>query len=177
MNVHVESNIEFDFTKAHRVVEYENLFAGLPGASPNQRNQFWPGIDFHIEDAPDDVIWLEVKSWNPAQFAPRDRGGQRRSFQCKMKSKSYPMEVREKFLGASAFFAWDSRPIPLKVRFLLLLEPPHPMDSALILTFGHKVRSQLMPPRILTWRRRMEVSALTLAEWNRRFPDYPARII
>ena len=177
MSVFVESDIEFDFTKAHRVIEYENLMAGLPGASANQRNTFWPGIDFHIEDAPDDVIWLEVKSWHPASIAPKYRGGSRRSFQCKMKSKTYAKEIREKFLGVSAFFLWDNRPVPEKVRFLLLLEPPNPVDAALVLTFGQKVRSQLRPPKILAWRSRIEVDALTLAEWNRRFPDYPARII
>ena len=61
--------------------------------------------------------------------------------------------------------------------FTLLFEPPHPIDDALILTFGHKVKQQLMPPKALVWRRRIEVGALTLAEWNRRFPDYPASLL
>ena len=49
MSEYVESSIEFDFTNAHSVLEYEGLLTGLPGASPTQRNTFRPGIDFHIE--------------------------------------------------------------------------------------------------------------------------------
>ena len=175
MSVYVESNIEFDFTKSHSVIEYEGLLSELPGASATQRNTFWPGVDFCIEDAPDEAIWLEVKNWNPASLAPKVRGGNRRSFLSKMKSNSFAQEMRGKFLGVSSFFAWDSRPLPSNVRFLLLFEPPHPIDAALVLTFGHKVKQQLMPPKALTWRSRIAVGALTLAEWNVRFPDYPAR--
>jgi len=176
VSVYVESDIEFDFTQAQRVVEYEDLLIGLPGASPTQSNTFWPGIDFHIEDTSGEAIWLEVKSWNPAFIAPKDRGGSRWSFLSKMKSRHFATEMRGKFLGTSSFFAWDGRTLPSTVRFILLFEPPHPIDAALTLAFGHKVKQQLMPPKVLAWRRRIEVSALTLAEWNRRFPDYPANL-
>ena len=176
MSGYVESNIEFDFTNAHSVLEYEGLLTALPGASPTQRNTFWPGIDFHIEETPGEAIWLEVKNWNPTFLAAKDRGGNRCSFLSKMKSDRFATEMRGKFLGTSSFFAWDGRIVPSTVRFILLFEPPHPLDSALTLTFGHKVKQQLMPPKVLAWRGRIEVSALTLAEWNRRFPDYPARL-
>ncbi len=177
MSVYVESGIEFDFTRAANVIEYENLFAGLPGASATQRNTFWPGVDFCVEDVPGEFIWLEVKSWNPASLAPKDRGGNRWSFLCKMRSNPFAQEMRGKFLGTSSFFAWDGRVLPSHVQFLLLFEPPHPMDSALLLTFSHKVKARITPPKILTWRNRIEVGALTLAEWNIRFPDYPARLL
>ena len=65
VSMYVESNIQFDFTNAHKVMEYEELLKEIPGASPNVRNTFWHGIDFHIVDSEDEVIWLEVKSWNP----------------------------------------------------------------------------------------------------------------
>jgi hypothetical protein len=163
VNEYVESKIKFDFTKAHKVLEYEGLLTGLPGVSPTLRNTFWPGIDFYIEDAPDEAIWLEVKSWNPNSIAPKDRGGNRWSFLCKMKSNHFAMEMRGKFLGTSSFFAWDGRTLPSIVRFILLFEPPHPIDDALILTFGHKVKQQMMPPKALVWRRRIEVGALRWA--------------
>ena len=174
MSVYVESNIQIDFTRAFKVVKYEGLLAGLPGASLTQRNTFWPGVDFHVEETPSDAIWLEIKSWNPASIPPKDRGGSRWSFLCKMKSNRFAQEMREKFLGTSSFFVWDNRPFPSRIRFLLLFEPPQSMDAALILTFGQKVKSQLMPPKALTWRNRIDVGALTLTEWNLRFPDYPA---
>ncbi len=175
MSVFVESDLEFDLTKARNAFNYEALLSGLPGASPAARNTFWPGIDFCIEDAPDETIWLEVKSWNPASIPPKDRGGSWRSFQSKMKSAAFAKEMRGKFLGTSSFFAWDGRAMPPVVRFILLFEPPRSIDAALLLTFGQKVKQQLMPPKTLAWRSRIEVSALTLAEWNQRFPDYPAR--
>lgn len=174
MSVYVESGIRFDFGAAFKVVEYEALVSWLPGVSPTARNTFWPGIDFYIEDAPDEAIWLEVKSWNPARLAPKDRGGNRRSFLGKMKSNAFAQEMRGKFLGASSYFAWNSQPLPSSVRFLLLFEPPRSIDSALILTFGQKINSQLMPPRALTWHIRISVAALPLDEWNLRFPEFPA---
>lgn len=175
MSVYVESGIKFDFTGAISVIEYEGLLTGLPGASATQRNTFWPGVDFCIEDRPDEFIWLEVKSWEPSAIAPKERGGNRWSFLCKMKSKPFAQEMRGKFLGVSSFFAWDGRPLPTQVNFILLFEPPRSIDAPLILAFSHKVKAQLMPPKALLWRSRINVTALTLAEWNIRFPDYPAR--
>ena len=177
MSVYVESGIEFDFSRAMSVIEYENLFASLPGASATQRNTFWPGVDFCIEDTSGDAIWMEVKNWEPSSLLPKERGGNRWSFLCKMKSKPFAQEMRGKFLGASSFFAWDSRTLPSSVLFLLLFEPPHPMDAALLLAFSHRVKSQIMPPKILRWRNSISVSAVTLSEWNARFPDYPARLL
>jgi len=174
VSVFVESNIEFDFTNARSAFEYEKVLNSLPGASAARRNKFWPGIDFHIDDTANSSIWLEVKNWDPANISAVRIGGSRWSYTCKMKSDKFAAEMRNKFLGATSFFAWDSRAIPNNVHFLLLFEPPHPMDSALVLTLGHKVKQQLMPPRVLPWRQRITVGALTLAEWNLRFPDYPA---
>ena len=81
----------------------------------------------------------------------------------------------ETFLGTSAFFAWDGCPMPETVRYLLLFEPPQPIDAALVLKFGHKVKQKLTPAGALPWRNRISIGALTLAEWNLRFPDYPAK--
>lgn len=173
VSMYVESNIQFDFTNAHKVIEFEALLKDFPGASPTVRNTFWPGIDFHIEEQSGEAIWLEVKSWNPTVISPKNRGGSRRSFQCKMKSAPFAEAMRGKFFGTSAYFGWDNRPLPTRVLFLLLFEPPQPIDSALMLTFGHKIKSQLMPPKVIPWRKRIEVAAMDLTEWNKRYPDYP----
>ena len=174
MSVFVESNIRFDFTNARAAFDYEGALSTVPGASATTKNTFWPGIDFHIEDTSDTSIWLEVKNWDPVNITSVRRGGSRWSYVTKMKSNAFAAEMRNKFLGTSAFFAWDGRAIPQGVRYLLLFEPPHAIDAALALTFAHRVRSQVMPPNILPWRGRITVGTLTLNQWNERFPEYPA---
>ena len=94
-----------------------------------------------------------------------------------MKSKPFTEEMRGKFFGTTSFFAWDTRPIPKHVLFLLLFEPPHPIDSALMLTLGQKIKSQLLPPKIVEWSNRFDVVILSVNEWNQRYQDYPAAIL
>ena len=107
---------------------------------------------------------------------PKDRGGSRWSFISKMKSTEFAKEMRGKFLGTASFHLWDGLPLTQTVRFVMVIEPPHRIDDALVLAFSHRVMQQIMPPRIVPWRDRITVTAFPLAEWNLRFPEYPARI-
>ncbi len=166
MSVFKESGIEFDFTRAQSVVKHDEA----------PRNTFWSGVDFCIEDSPDESIWLEVKSWNPARMEPKWRGGNQRRFVSEMKSAAFSLKMRSKFFGTSAFFGWQGDPLPETVRYILVFEPPRRIDSALTLAFSHKIKSQIAPPKSVAWRSRINVSVLGLSEWNQRFPDYPARI-
>ena len=173
MSVYVESNIEFDFTAATTVIEHDKATPTHPGG-PVHNNSIWPGVDFCIEDASGDWIWLEVKNWNPTHITPNRRGGSRWSFLCKMRSNEYAREMRAKFLGTTAFLAWKNAFPLAPTRFVLLFEPPHPLDAALL---GSRItRMQGLIPR-RHWAQPITVSILTVREWNRRMGIYPARAL
>ena len=167
MSVFVESRIEFDFTQAASVVPHDGRPAG-------QGNSVWPGVDFCIEEPPD-WIWLEVKNWDPTHFAAKDRGGSRWSFLCKMRSKSFTKDIRDKFLGTTSFLAWRGILPVAPTRFILLFQPPRPLDSALLVTFQSRIKSQV--PNLTLWQQPIFVAVLDLVEWNRRYPQYPARLL
>ncbi len=166
MSVFIEKRMEFDFTNAVSAVPHDNRAGG-------QGNSVWPGVDFCLQDGPD-WIWLEVKSWDPTNIAPKDRGGTRWSFICKMQSKSFAKEVRDKFLGTTAFLAWSGTFPLAPTRFILLFEPPRPLDAALLVTFQSRIKAQV--PNNARWQQPISVSVLDLSQWNNRFPDYPARL-
>ena len=169
MSLFIESGIEFDFTRALTVVEHDRALSGS-----SDGNTTWPGVDFRLETAVG-WIWLEVKSWEPSRIEPQRRGGNRRRFNSKMRSKVFCQEMREKFLGTSAYLAWDNRLLIAPTRYILLFEPPSPLDVALLGSFMNILENQFPIPR--KWRGNITVAVVTLAQWNRRFPDYPARII
>ncbi len=167
MSVFIESRIEFDFTSAAAAVQHDK-------PAPGHGNSIWPGVDFCVDDG-GEWIWLEVKSWDPAHIPAKDRGGMRWSFICKMKSKTFTKEIRDKFLGTTAFLAWrDIFPLA-PTRFILLFQPPHTLDSALLVTFQSRVNSQI--PSLRLWAEPVSVAVLDTAEWNRRYPQYPARLL
>lgn len=167
MSVFVESRIKFDFTNAAGVVGHDK-------PAPGHGNSIWPGVDFCIEEA-SEWIWLEVKSWDPMHIPAKDRGGLRWSFMCKMKSKVYAKEIREKFLGTTAYLTWrDIFPLA-PIRYILLFQPPHPLDAALLSTFQTRVGSQI--PNLSRWAQPIFVAVLDVDEWNLRYPDYPARLL
>jgi len=167
VSVFIESRIEFDFTRAVSVVPHDARAGG-------QGNSVWPGVDFCIEEPPD-WMWLEVKSWDPTRIAARDRGGSRWAFICKMKSKLFIKEVWEKFSGTTAFLAWTGAFNPAPTRFILLFQPPHRLDSALLGAFQSRLKSQM--PTQGRWTHPIYVAILDVAEWNRRYPQYPARLL
>ncbi len=167
MSVYIESRIEFDFTNAVSVVPHDARVGG-------HGNSVWPGVDFCIEEPPD-WVWLEVKNWDPTHIPPQDRGGNRWSFICKMKSRAFTKEIREKFLGTTSFLAWRSIFPLAPTRFILLFQPPHTLDSALLVTFQSRVKSQV--PNLTIWTQPIFVAVLDLTEWNQRYPQYPARLL
>lgn len=167
MSVYVESKIEFDFTNAVSVAPHDSR----PGG---QGNSVWPGVDFCIQEQ-DEWIWLEVKNWDPTHIAAKDRGGNCWSFICKMKRKAFTKEIREKFLGTAAFLTWkDIFPLA-PTRFILLFQPPHPLDSALLVTFQTRLKSQI--PNLPIWEEPIFVAVVDVAEWNMRYRQYPARLL
>lgn len=174
MSVYVESNIEFDFTAATTVIEHDKLTPTHSGGSVHGNN-VWPGVDFCIEETSGGWIWLEVKSWDPTRIVPNRRGGSRRSFICKMRSNEYAKEMRGKFLGTTAFLAWKNALSLAPTQFVLLFEPPHPLDVALLGSRITKMRS-LLPNRPY-WAQPISVAVLTVSQWNLRYVPYPARVL
>ena len=92
-----------------------------------------------------------------------------------MKSKVFALEMRNKFLGTTAFLAWTNTFTSAPTRFVLLFQPPHPLDAALLVTFQNRIKSQV--PNLQVWHEPIFVAVLDLEEWNRRYPDYPARLL
>ena len=89
-----------------------------------------------------------------------------------MKSNAYANEMRSKFLGTSAFLVWTNS-LPLApTRFVLILEPPVPLDAALLGSRVTKMRSLI--PNLQIWVQPISVSVVTVGEWNMRFAAYPA---
>ncbi len=167
MSVFVESNIEFDFTRAVSAVQHDK-------PAPGHGNSAWKGIDFCIQDG-QEQLWLEVKSWDPSHIAPMRRGGSRRSFLCKMKSRAFTAEILLKFLGTTAFLAWTNNFTLAQTAYVLLFQPPRPLDAALLVTFQSRIASRISRPKI--WHEPIFVAVLNLAEWNQRYPDHPARTL
>lgn len=174
MSVYVESSIEFDFATAAKVIEHDKTTPSYPGGSVHGNN-LWPGVDLCIEETSGDWIWLEVKSWDPTHIASNRRGASRWSFLCKMRSNAYAKEMRGKFLGTTAFLAWKNSFYLAPTQFVLLFEPPKPLDAALV---GSRItRMRSLVPNHLYWAQPIYVSVLTVSEWNMRFVSYPARVI
>ncbi len=172
--MYVESNIELDFAAAKTVIEHDKQTPSYPGGRVNG-SALWPGVDFCIEELPGDWLWLEVKSWDPAPIAPNRRGGSRWSFICKMRSSEYAKEMRNKFLGTSAFLAWQNQFILAPTRLILLFQPPKPLDAALLGAQVTRMRSLI--PNLRRWAQPITVSVLTVSEWNLRFRSYPAKVL
>ena len=167
MSVFAESNIEFDFTRAASAIQHDK-------PTPGHGNSIWKGVDFCIQDG-EEQLWLEVKSWDPSHIAPMRRGGSRRSFLCKMKSRAFTAEILLKFLGTTAFLAWTNNFTLAPTTYVLLFQPPRPLDAALLVTFQSRIASRISRPKI--WHKPIFVAVLNLDEWNQRYPEYPARIL
>jgi len=161
MRIERESGIEFDFS------------AALSCTKHDAENRIWDGVDFLIEE-PKRWIWLEVKNWEPSTLLPRERGGVRRSFLSKMKSRTYFTDVlRAKFIGTSAYLALTNQHPAKDIVYVVLLESPR-FDSALKLQATQRMRSLI--PRRRPWFVKVGVAVVDLAEWNSRFSEYPAAV-
>ena len=158
--IYQESGIEIDLT------------ASASCAKHDASNNVWPGVDFAIEDSTD-WIWLEIKNWEPSGLPSQRRGGQRWSFLCKLKSGVFYREVlRAKFIGTSAFLALTNNHPRATIRYIVLLESPR-LDAAMKLHATNRLRSLI--PRRGPWTHPVEVAVVDLADWNRLYPQYPAR--
>lgn len=158
--IYQESGIEFD------------LSAGVSHSKHDAVSTFLPAVDFLIEE-PTRWIWLEVKNWEPSTLAPSKRGGARWSFLCKLKSKHFfNEELRGKFLGTSTFLVLTGNHPVAAITYVILLESPK-LDAALKLHATQRMRQLLRPQ--YPWVHPVNVAVLDLAEWNLRFPAYPAR--
>lgn len=162
MSVIVESGIEIDFTPAVSVVKHDLL------------NSVWPGVDYIIDDGAQE-IWLEIKNWEPTGMSAKRRGGQRWSFLCKMRSKTFfREELRGKFLGTTSFLCYTGTPPIRPVLYVVLLESPR-FDPVLMPHVNDRMRGLLRPH--VAWRPPIAVAVLNVSEWNSRFPHYPARTL
>jgi hypothetical protein len=164
--IYTESGIEIDLTRANMHEKHDAV------------NTVLSGVDFVFTDARNNQYWLEVKNWSSAVIPPQRRGGQRRSFLAKMNSRTFPQELRQKFLGTCTFLALTGTPPAVPIIYIMLLESTA-TDSALRSHMMTRMRS-LLPrngTRQRPWRHPVEVAVVSVAEWNARFPDYPARPI
>jgi hypothetical protein len=166
MSVYQESGIEFDFSHA------------LSHTKHDSTNSIWDGVDFLLEESRR-WIWLEVKNWEPSNLPPRRRGAVRRSFLAKMQAKNgFFQKLRTKFLGTIAFLALTGNVPNKAILYVILLKTPK-LDSALKLHALNHMRF-LIPPRRsrhALWTIAIDMIVVDLADWNRQFPDYPARTL
>lgn len=153
-----ESDIEFDFTAALNAHKHDDI------------NEVFPDIDFILEE-PTVEIWLEVKNWEGSSVTPNRRGGQRRAFLARMRSKEYFKEtLRGKFVGTVAYRCLMNQHPTKDIHYIVLLESPR-MDSALMFHATNRMRGLIVRRN---WKVGVTVSVMNLSEWNARFPQYPA---
>ena len=153
-----ESDLSFDFSAAALCDKHDTT------------NTVFPGVDFIVEET-GRQIWLEVKNWEGASVPARRRGGQRRAFLARMKSKTYFSDVlRTKFIGTCAYMTLTNTPPTKEILFIALLESPR-IDSALLSHVNTRLRGLIARPRI--WHLPISAVVVNLAEWQARFPQYP----
>lgn len=157
-----ESEIEFDFSNALQVFEHDTTVSNCEGDSIAEGNTVWPGVDFRIEDS-DGEIWIEVKNWRGTKG--------KRNYLSKMKSRSFAEEMRAKFLGTTAFLAWNGNFRKALLHYALLFESHPKADPCLLGPFNDLLRSQLPIPNRLE----IKVFVMNLEKWNETYPEYPAK--
>ncbi len=164
MSVFVESSIEFDFSQALSSQKFDDLNAVLGS------------VDFVVLDSAGQ-LWVEVKSWAKNVIPAHRRGGQRRSFVAKMKSKEFPKELRTKFTGTCTYLTLTDNPPKEPICYVMFLESL-PLDSALRTRLMDRMKNNLRAnPAKSPWVYPISVAVLDVAEWNARLTEYPARLI
>ena len=168
----VESGLAFDFGAAVWCDKHDAT------------NNVWAGVDFVLKE-PNRQIWLEVKNWEGASVPARRRGGQRRSFLAKLRSKVFFTEtLRAKFVGTCAYLALTGNVPREDLLYIALLESPR-MDAALMLHATDRLRRLVKRDGIWHYEDasgvrvpiRVEAAVLNAARWNALFPEYPARAV
>lgn len=171
MRIEAESGIEFDFSAATDLRKHDK-----PLIHGGEGNSVWKGIDFRVE-LPGEWLWIEVKSWDLSSIAPARRGGQQRRFVSKMKSEVFGLELRSKFFGTTAFLAWTGSFQPTKVVYVLILQPPRPLDKALLVTFWDMRLKPAIPSPNPPWTHSLSCAVVDVNDWNLLYPTLPARIL
>jgi hypothetical protein len=165
MSIYTESGIEIDLTNTPTHEKHDAI------------NTVWAGVDFVIDET-NRQVWLEMKSWSSRVISPHRRGGQRRSYLSKMRGGKFPKELREKLLGTCSFLTLTGNPPSAPLLYILLLESA-PTDTALRVHMMTRLRG-LVPTRGVSarpWQHPISVIVVDVAEWNVRFPQYPARLL
>lgn len=170
MRIEEESGIEFDFTNAISVIRHDKPLPHGDG------NTIWKGVDFRIKNANAAWIWLEVKSWDPRGIILEDQESSRTDFYSKLMTKEFGAELRSKFYGTTAFLAWTGAFEPTDVTFVVLLQPPHPIDKALLGTLSESIRSAF-PQKKAIWTHNLSFALADVDEWNKSYPDFRAKIL
>lgn len=157
-----ESDIEFDFSNALQVFEHDTTSSKCEGDSIADGNTVWSGVDFRVEDNAG-WIWIEVKNW---------RGTKGKSdYLSKLKSKPFAEPMRAKFLGTTAFLAWNGNFDIAPLHYVLLFEPHPRADRSLNAPFQDLIRSELPIPNRLD----IKVFVMNVSKWNETYPEYPAK--
>lgn len=158
-----ESGIAFDFTAAHSLVKHD------------AQNQVWPAVDFLIEEA-ESWVWLEIKNWEPATLPEPHRETARQKFLEDITRQSYFRDLREKFFGTCTFLTLTGQPPTQKILYVVLIESPR-FDPALKLQAMKRLQDAMPTQQKGTvWATiPFAVVVVDLAEWNRRFSEYPAK--
>ncbi|HRJ28026.1 MAG TPA: hypothetical protein PLO61_11025 [Fimbriimonadaceae bacterium] len=167
----VESGIEFDFSQALEVKKHDR-----PVNEDGEGNLIWNGVDFRVR-LPQEWLWIEVKHWDAAQIPAQHLEGQRDSFIEKMSSESFGLEMRSKFFGTSAFLAWSGGFQASKVVFVLVFEPPKPLDKALLGTFWQQRIRSAFPSKNHPWTHQISSVVMDVEAWNLAYPELPAKIV
>ena len=159
-----ESDVAFDFSAAIWCDRHDVT---------NTASQ---GVDFIIEE-PDRQIWLEVKNWHGVSVLPHRRGGQAKSFLAKLRGKQkktfFKEVMRGKFISTVAYFALQQSPLTKPILYVALLESSR-MDAHILSTSTTELRSLV---RAGKWAVPVEAIVVNLAEWQVRFPEYPAHAV
>ena len=97
MSVWEESGIRFDFSGAAHSEKHD------------EENRKFPAVDFLVHETPGNWLYVEVKNWEPASLPAHAQAESRADFAAKMRSAVFYQELRNKFLGTSAFFDADEK--------------------------------------------------------------------
>lgn len=166
-----ERGIEFDFTNALSAKYHDR-----PKGDNCDGNTLWKGVDFRVELA-HESIWVEVKNWANTAIPEKHTERQKDDFKEKMESESFRSEVRTKFLGTTAFLAWTKNFEPKSTIYIVVLKPPIPLDPAMLSTLTQRQFASFFPRKRAPWESSLSGIVIDLTEWNRRFPEFPARIV
>lgn len=168
MSVEIESGIEFDFRAADVVKKHDQ-----PVTRGGEGNLIWKDVDFRVQ-LDTHWLWVEVKSWDLSRISPVRRGGQQRRYVSKLASEEFGLELRSKFFGTTAFLAWSGTFHPSHVVYVIVIQPPRPLDKALLITFWDRRLRSAFPSLNPPWTHTLSCAVLDVNDWNRVYPEFPA---